>query len=283
MKVGASLITVSQWYALVRRECIVDPINSDPRQTRQSGTCLGKPSDFIFNRVIGGGQANFDEPIEDLSPRDRVMLYALFNQKGHVPELIHAFQKLVDSPQWLNKATMLDVGCGPFTAGLALANVAGTDVVFRYFGVDTSQEMCALGLELANAARVAGGLNVQTQVCITGSIDSIDFGAPRLGWTIVVLSYLLASRSLNIELLVRQIVDACGRIGRGWVAVLYTNSAQVERRAAFPEFQSRMKDAGFKCEAVDTELLTDGEKPRNIHYALFTRAPLPMPLSEVIR
>jgi SAM-dependent methyltransferase len=277
------LITVNPWYELVRRTCIVDPLNNDPRETHQNGMRLCKPSRWIFDQAIGGGQANFDEPIEDLSPRDRVMLYALFNQKGHVPELIHAFQKLVDRPQRLNNATMLDIGCGPFTAGLALANVAGNAVAFRYVGVDTSREMCALGNELANAAREAGGLSPQTQVQFAGSIDSINFGQSRLGWTVVVLSYLLASASLNIELIVWQIVNACGRIGPGPVAVLYTNSAQPERRAAFPEFQRRMVDAGFKCEAVDTELLTDGEKPRNIHYALFTRTPLPMLLSEVSR
>lgn len=244
---------------------------------------LGRSSHFIFNYAIGGGQANFDEAIEDLSSRDRVMLYALFNQKGHVPELIHAFQKLVDRPQRLNNATILDIGCGPFTAGLALANVAGNEVAFRYFGVDTSRAMCSLGVELSDAALAAGGLSPQTQVNFTCSIDTIDFGQPRLGWTVIVLSYLLASSSLNIELIVRQIVNACDRIGPGPIAVLYTNSAQAERRAAFPEFQSRMVDAGFKCEVVDTELLTDGEKPRKIHYALFTRAPRPIPLSEMSR
>ncbi|GLZ21962.1 hypothetical protein Bpla01_54910 [Burkholderia plantarii] len=283
MKLGGSLITVRPWYEHVRRTCIVDPLNNDPRETGQRGTRLGKSSGWIFSHAIGGGQANFDEPIEDLSPRDRVILYALFNQKGHVPELIHAFQKLVDSPQRLNNATMLDIGCGPFTAGLALANVAGNEVAFRYFGVDTSVQMCALGHELALAAQGAGGLSPQTRVSFAGSINSIDFGQPKLGWTVVVLSYLLASASLNIELIVREIVDACGRIGPGPVAVLYTNSALPERRLAFPEFQSRMEAAGFKCEVVETELLTDGDRPRNIHYALFTRAPMPIPLNEVNR
>ncbi|WP_320534748.1 hypothetical protein [Robbsia andropogonis] len=277
------MITVSPWYEHVRRTCIVDPLNNDRRETRQNGTRLGKSSRWIFDHAIGGGQANFDEPFEDLSPRDRVMLYALFNQKGHVLELIHAFQKLANLPQHLNSATMLDIGCGPFTAGLALANVAGNDVAFRYFGVDTSQQMRALGVELAQAAREVGGLSLQTGVGFADSISGIDFGQQRLGWTIIVLSYLLASASLNVGLIVREIVDACGRIGPGPVAVLYTNSAQAERRIAFPEFHAGMVAAGFKCEAVDTELLTDGERPRNIHYALFTRAPLTMLLSEVSR
>lgn len=273
------MITFRPWYDVVRRARIVDPLNADPRETRQNRMRLGRSSGWIFDHAIGGGQANFDEPIEDLSARDRVMLYALFNQKGHVPELIHAFSKLANDPRHLNGATMLDIGCGPFTAGLALANVAGDEVPFRYYGVDTSNQMCAFGAELADAVRAEGGLNPQTSVAFSHSADAIDFGAPRLGWTVVVLSYLLASKSLNVEVIVRQIIDACGRIGPGPVAILYTNSAVDDRRAAFPELEARLCAAGFKCEVVDTELLTDGDKPRHIHYALFTRAPLPMPLS----
>lgn len=277
------MVTVSPWYEQVRRALIVDPLNRDQRETHQNGMRLGKPSSWIFQHAIGGGQADFDQPIGDLSARHRVLLYALFNQKGHVPELIHAFERLVDRPQRMNGATMLDIGCGPFTAGLALGNVVGNEVPFHYFGVDTSTEMCRFGAELAEAARAAGGIHPQTHVAFCSSTDQINFGPPRLGWTLVVLSYLLASASLNIELIVRQIIDACAQIGRGPVAVLYTNSALPERRAAFPEFHDRLLAAGFRCEVVETELLTDGEKPRNIHYALFTRTPLPMPLSEVRR
>lgn len=107
------------------------------------------------------------------------MLYALFNQKGHVPELIHAFQKLIDSPQQMNNATMLDIGCGPFTAGLALANVIGNEVAFRYVGVDTSEQMRAFGGELAEAAREEAGLSSKAQVHFTGAIDTFDFGQSR--------------------------------------------------------------------------------------------------------
>ncbi len=277
------MITVSQWYERVRRTYIIDPLNNDPRETGQRNSRLGKPSTWIFTQAIGGGQANFDEPIENLSPRDRVMLYALFNQKGHVLELIHAFQKLIDYPQRMNNATILDIGCGPFTAGLALANVIGNEVAFRYVGVDTSEQMRAFGGELVEAARNEAGLSSEAQVYFTGSIDTFDFGQSRSGWTVVVLSYLLASASLDIEQLVRQIVNVCRRIGPGPVAVLYTNSAQADRQKAFPEFQSRMVDTGFQCEVVDTELLTDGKRGRNIHYALFTRASQPMSLSGVSR
>ena len=233
--------------------------------------------------AIAGGQAKFDEPIDNLSARDRVLLYALFNQKGHVLELIDAFQNLLDSPWQLNGATILDIGCGPFTAGLAIANVVGNDVDFRYFGVDTSREMCALGGDLARAAREEGGLSPAVSVQFTDSIEVIDFGAARLGRTIVVLSYLLASDSLNIQTIVRQIVEACNRIGPGPVAVLYTNSGFAARRASFPEFDGRMQAAGFKCVVVDFEMFEDGNKSRHIHYALFTRVPMTISLGDIAR
>lgn len=273
------MITFRPWYNDVRRACIVDPLNGHRLETGQHGMRLGKTSSWIFNHAIGGGQANFDEPIDGLEPIDRVMLYALFNQKGHVPELIHAFSQLVDHPRQFNGATMLDIGCGPFTAGLALANVVGSEGAFRYYGVDLSVQMCSFGAKLAEAAKAAGGLNPLTHVEFNGSADNINFGEPRSNRTLVVLSYLLASKSLNIELIVRQIVDACARIGPGPVTILYTNSAVAERRAAFPELERRLIAAGFTCNVVDTELLVDGDLRRDIHYALFARPSLPIPLS----
>ncbi|MBH1445904.1 class I SAM-dependent methyltransferase [Stenotrophomonas maltophilia] len=267
----------------MRKARIVDPINNDPRNTGVPGTCLGMSSDWIFKVAIAGGQAQFDDPIGNFSAKDRVLLYALFNQKGHVLELIHAFQNLLNFPEQLNGATILDIGCGPFTAGLAIANVLGGDVDFRYFGVDTSREMCALGGDLAILAREEGGLSAGVSVQFTDSIEAIDFGNARFGWTVVVLSYLLASDSLDIPTVVRQIVEACNRIGPGPVAVLYTNSGFAARRASFPEFDTRMRDAGFKCEVVDTEMLEGGNKNRHIHYALFTRGPMKIALGDVAR
>jgi SAM-dependent methyltransferase len=208
------------------------------------------------------------------------MLYAFLLQKGHVGELTHAFGKLLDDPHQLQGATVIDIGCGPYTAGLALANVAGNGVIFRYFGVDTSQSMCALGAELAEAAKEAGGLNPQTSVDFTSSVEKLDFGPRRAGWSIVILSYLLASKSIDVELLVRQIVDACNRIGFGPVALLYTNAARPEARASFPEFRDRLIDSGFIMRIEKLETLTDGDKPRKIHYALFVRlAAPPIPLA----
>jgi hypothetical protein len=93
---------------------------NDPRETREPNTRLGIPTSWIFRQAIGGGQASFDEPLGELSAKDRVLLYAFFNQKSHVNELVHAFEKLLTTPRDLYRATVIDIGCGPFTSGLAL-------------------------------------------------------------------------------------------------------------------------------------------------------------------
>ena len=274
------MITIRPWLDEVRRQRIIAPIINDPRETGVNGTRLGVEVSWIFRNAVGGGQANFDEPLASFSSRDRVILYAFFLQKGHVGELTHAFGKLLSDPHQLHGATVLDIGCGPFTSGLALANVVGNEAVFRYFGVDTSRSMCTLGAELAEAAKEADGLNALTAVEFADSADHIDFGLMRNGWTVVILSYLLASDSIDVELLARQIVNACNRIGPGPVALLYTNTARDEARAAFPAFRNLMVAGGFTINVEATEVLTDGDKPRNIHYALFHRmAGAPIPLS----
>ncbi len=265
------MVTRSPWLVDVRRTHVVQPIMQDARNTGVRDTRLGYSNTWIFFNAIGGGQADFDRPIQNLSPRDRVMLYAFFNQKGHVDELSHAFGKLLPEPHQLHGATVLDIGCGPFTVGLSLANIAGNVVAFRYYGIDTSAMMCDFGRELAAAAQQAGGLNANSTVDFHASLDDIDFGPARAGWTMVVLSYLLASDSLNIETLVEQLLRACDRIGPGPVAVLYTNTSREAAGAKFPELEERLLDARFVKTVDDRELLDDGDRPRPVHYALFLR------------
>ncbi len=205
------------------------------------------------------------------------MLYALFNQKAHIDELIHAFDKFLADPNNFRGATVVDIGCGPFTAGLAVANVIGNRVAFRYFGVDRALSMCSFADELAQEVRVLGEFNERTEVSFHQSVDDIDFGPLRAAEvTVFVLSYLLASDSIDIEALVGEIVRARDRIGMGQTLVLYTNSAKGRARANYPEFRDRMVAAGFDVHVEEIERFDDADKPRDIHYALFVRPAVSM-------
>ncbi|ATE76874.1 hypothetical protein [Pseudomonas frederiksbergensis] len=268
------------WLDPMRRRLILDPIVNDERSV--SGTRLGKQPGWIFQHAIGGGQADFDQWIENLSPRDRVMLYALFNQKAHIDELIHAFDKLLVDLEIFQDATVIDIGCGPYTAGLALANVVGSRAVYRYFGIDRALSMCAFAEELAAEVRALGELDERTEISFHQEIDVIDFGRRRgTQVTVFILSYLLASDTIDVDTLVAEIDRASKRVGLGPTVLLYTNSAREEARAAYPKFKKLMVDAGFTEHIEAKETFADSDKLREIHYALYVRrATLTIPIAE---
>ncbi|MEO4014981.1 hypothetical protein [Pseudomonas rossensis] len=256
------------WLEELRSQLIVRPIQNDPRT--RNGKLLGREISWLFNHAIGGGQANFDHPIQDLTPLDRVMLYAYLNQKAHVDELIHAFTKLLPDLDKFKNATVIDIGCGPFTAGLALANVVGNSVAFRYFGVDHSSTMCSFGKQLAESIQGLGEFNPRTQISFYQNIDEINFGPTRASEiTIFVLSYLLASSSIDVSLLVEQIKTSRKNVGLGAAVLLYTNTGREGARTLYPAFSKNLIAAGFEEHIEATELFKDCDKDRLIHYALF--------------
>jgi SAM-dependent methyltransferase len=237
--------------------------------------------DWIFNHAINGGQADFDTPLEDLSPRDRAQLYAYANQKTHVDELIHAFGKLLGDVSAVQNATVIDIGCGPFTSGLALANQVGVHFPYRYFGIDRAKSMLAFGRELADEVFVRGVMHPETVVSFHTHLDNVDFGPRRAAeTTIFVLSFLLASSTINVDDLVEEMVRACDRVALGRVIVLYTNAASASARRNFAPFRTAMEKAGFEMHIEAIEQFEDTEKPRPIHYALFLRQPITLSLAD---
>lgn len=275
---GVNLVTLHPWYVSLRQSMVVDPTMNDPRETRRPGTRLGWPTSWIFNTAIGGGQADFDKPIENLTPRDRAMLYAFFNQKGHIEELIHAFGKLWPDPTSIHGTMIIDVGCGPFTGGLALANIVGDAAKFRYFGVDRAKSMCELGQELAQGARDAGALHSQTEIQFVAELDQLPVASLCLEPIVIVLSYLLASDTLNVDEMFDGLLRVFGKKSLSPVSVLYTNTARADARKKYPQLRQRLVEAEFQIVVEAEETLTEGSKARSVHYALFHR-PAPAELS----
>ena len=112
-------VELPQWLQELPTSEVVRPVLDDPRSVH--GSSLGLSSQEALD-VIEWGQAPFDEPLGDLSPEDRVLLYAYFNQKGHLEELTDAFRKIFAN-KVLKDLIVVDLGCGPGTGGLALAGV----------------------------------------------------------------------------------------------------------------------------------------------------------------
>jgi hypothetical protein len=266
-------VLLPEWLRTLRKRQILDVVRSRPGT--QGEYFLGIHRDEIFNKVIGGGQADFDLPHLHLSGGDRALLYAYFLQLGHLEELLEAFTQLFKMGPPSDPLIVLDVGCGPFTGGLALSAVLQERVPFSYIGLDLSSAMRELGEGLACVAEQAGALNCSERQWVNDFSSILWQHAP--GWRplLVIASYLLASPTLNAELLVQNIDALSTRFGRGPVTVLYTNSPRTVANYSFAVFRSALENAGFSMVADDLGSIIidrfDGRRERSLRYALFHR------------
>jgi len=259
------------WMDDLLADLVHTPITTDERTLNNPGTYLGWPTGRIFAEVIEYGQADFDTAKGHLSADDRALLYARFNMPRHLDELGEAFSQLFTDASRAGKPTVLDLGCGPFTAGLALTRVLGPARPFRYFGIDRATSMCALGERFAAGARERGQLHAQTSLKFGDELTRVDFGPVRGDTTIAVASYLLASPTIDVDELVTSLCDAFARIGPGPAVVLYTNSAHPIPNKKYPEFRDRLVAAGFEVVVDATEMFLKTGSPKELRYALLRR------------
>lgn len=267
------IVELPQWLKQLREVEIVKLVQKDPRSVGR--TVLGVAPDVAKDQVVGWGQADFDSPWNDLSPEDRVLLYAYFNQKGHLEELFAAFRMLFKDG-CSNAPIVVDLGCGPFTGGLALAATLDRESQFDYIGVDRSKTMCDLGERLAVAAEERFDEMPQVTRLWSTRVGSITW-KPAPGWrpVIVIVSYLLASPTLNVEALVADLCTLLKKLGNGGVTVLYTNATRLDANRQYPAFQRALVGAGFKLHKDDIGKIKitrrGDEKDRDLQYALFHR------------
>ena len=221
--------------------------------------------------AIGGGQADFDDSFGDLSPDDLVLLYAHLNQKGHLEELCAAFGQLLAGTKPENPI-VLDIGCGPFTGGLALAATLGADQCFDYIGVDRADSMRRLGARLADSDLLPGRVTTHWAT----DLSSVKWlRAPGFRDVIVIVSYLFASPTLDAEMMFDDMERLLDRFGRGAVTLLYTNSARDEANLRYPEFRRMLDAGGFEMHAEDRGKIVverrNSPRERKLYYALFYR------------
>ena len=94
------------------------------------------PRETIGKDILGGGRTkNLDKPTEDFSTEDLAKLYCYFYMRMHLLSQKHVFtmlskakdisDRIKDSLFQSNSLTMIDIGCGPMTAGLAYLEFLG--------------------------------------------------------------------------------------------------------------------------------------------------------------
>ena len=252
----------------VRRTEIVKRVMADPR-TR--GDMLLGVDRHSALEAINWGQADFDEPSGALSAEDRVLLYAYLNQLGHLEELSEAFRQMFSTSRPDTPLIVIDLGCGPFTGGLALAGQLGPSERFDYIGVDRAQAMRRFGEQLARAAESLPETPRMDRQWAS-DIASVDWDQPP-SWrpVLVVVSFLLASPTLQIVTLLNDLDRLLSKLGRGEVNILYTNSPKAGPNRRFPVFRKALTDAGFEPSVDDTGQVQTKRTSRKVRYALFHR------------
>ena len=223
-------------------------------------------------QVIEWGQAQFDEPVGTLEPHDRALLYAYWNQRGHLVELTAAFQQLFAHGRPAGPLIVIDLGCGPFTGGLALAGQLSGDDEFDYIGVDRSDTMRELGEQLATAADAMDGMPTIRRHWVADVLHVSWQQA--LGWqpAIVIVSFLLASPTLDIHQLIGRLEQLLSRLSRGPTTVLYTNSPKARPNSGFGIFRDALLALGYQLVVDDIGKVHTERQDREVRYALFYRA-----------
>jgi hypothetical protein len=264
-----------EWLRTLREEIVLKPVQSDPRSDTSRRILLGVDQGIVFNEVINGGQADFTESWNNITPNERALLYAYLNQKGHLEELIYAFDKLFPGHTLPVDPIMIDIGCGPFTAGLAFAAIAQQPVRFDYIGVDRAESMMTLGERLA----IKSNRHLNCRRTWTQDLNALTWDRPP-GYrpVIVVMSYVFASPTISPSDLADQLAHTLGRVSHGRTVLLYTNSQYDRLNTNYPIFRSQLLRHSFTEHTHDKgtiEIRRSGEaRPRHLQYAVLYRPEL---------
>lgn len=192
------------------RAHVIDRVLYDPRSDFDKATRLGFPFDFIRKHVIRLGLADFDRGYSHpdygtLTADDAVLLYCFSNMRQHFFESVATFKSFKSRIGRLlngeNRSIVVDLGCGPGTAGLALAEVFSAPLI-DYIGVDRPKAMLKKAKTLLEAAKVAALFDRNSKFGATSSWTAMAEFPQKLTEPTDVLinaTYLFASDSLLVE------------------------------------------------------------------------------------
>ncbi|HEV8060582.1 MAG TPA: class I SAM-dependent methyltransferase, partial [Gemmataceae bacterium] len=183
------------------------PVKSDTRTIKIEGEpfWLGYPMETIRKMVLGLGLADFanscSHPLYGaLSADDRVLLYCFINMKRHLANLskvMTEYRQPVNSVLSSPHATVIDIGCGPGTAFLAIASVLEGSR-FRYYGIDSAAPMRSKADSLWQAAMASNLIGEGSTAVFTSSWDQIPANALTAdSQVLLVFSCFFGSPSLT--------------------------------------------------------------------------------------
>ncbi|KYC39093.1 hypothetical protein WA1_34485 [Scytonema hofmannii PCC 7110] len=146
----------SDYIGNIFENLVIKPFTQYPKNEAWQREVVNSYNNKNFDNIkaiVGRGQANFDEPFNELTPSERVLLYCYDNMYQHIISQIYIFNKhknifdkyIFDSQ---TKILFIDFGCGPLSSGLALAmyyaksaKSNGQFIKVNYIGLDKAESM----------------------------------------------------------------------------------------------------------------------------------------------
>lgn len=219
----------------------------DHQRTSHAGNLnpLGYPYGHIQPCVLKNGRAKFTEGYEHveygkIDKYDKVLLYCYFNLRGHFHSSVDHFnleKDLLTEFLAAEKPYVIDIGCGPATSALALAEVFPNQP-FRYLGVDCAKAMRDRGVTLLTSAKKKGILHKDT----TFSFYSKWGVLPSMVKQNAVLfnfAFFFAAESLDDKALT-SLAEKVERIGTTRadkrILISYTNSVEPVANTKYARF-----------------------------------------------
>lgn len=204
---------------------------------------------YILDEVLVRGRGDFSRKHGEISADDKVLLYCYYNMKKHFFTSYAVFQTVVSS---LNKffsnsdykPVFIDLGCGPMTSGLALADLihttTGKKINFTYIGIDISKPMLAKAksfnsLSIFSSDSTFDFYSNWSQI----ELPTLKKIAGRYNPIILNASYLFASTSLDVK----DLYEYVNAVARNFsnVFFVFQNPNRTDRNSKYYEFKSGLK------------------------------------------
>lgn len=203
----------------------------------------------ILDDILIRGRGDFTKKSGKISANDKVLLYCYFNLKKHFFTSYAVFQTVVDSLEnfFKNneyKPVFVDLGCGPMTSGLALAdlmhNTTGEGISFSYIGVDISNPM----MMKASSFKSLNIFSTESTFTFVNSWNEIE---PQLlnelagknNPIIFNASYLFASTSVDEVDLGKYVTTISKNFTN--VFFVFQNPNRIDRNTKYEEFKKSIK------------------------------------------
>jgi len=213
--------------------------------TRGMEILLGYRKSTVRGDILDYGKTDFTKPYDNLSVDDKVLLYCYFFMKKHFFTSKSVYEKTWSKMSKMLSmksypAVFIDLGCGPLTSGLALADLylskEGNPLKINYFGIDIAPAMLSKAAEFAQLD-LFDKTSSFTFDTSWNNFSMADFAGKAGENThfFINASYLFASSSLDIINLAK-FVSNLGKHYK-YVFFIFQNPDRADRNVKWAEFK----------------------------------------------